>query len=119
MQYLLLIYSDESQAQDPPQDPKEFAEWLSPWTNYSAALEASGCLLGGDALLPTQTARTVTATGGSSLITDGPFAETKEQLGGYYLLECASMEEAVAWAAKCPVVAYGRVEVRPVMQFGS
>jgi hypothetical protein len=70
----------------------------------------------GDALQPTATATTVRLRQGKTLVTDGPFAETKEQLGGYYLIEADSLDEATAWAAKLPGSKHGSVEIRPVMQ---
>ena len=75
-------------------------------------------MLGGEALQPTATATTVRAEAGQSLIVDGPFAETKEQFGGFFLIEAADLDEAIAWAAKMPNLdAGGSVEVRPVMEF--
>jgi hypothetical protein len=72
----------------------------------------------GDALQPTMTATTVSQpNGGDALITDGPFAETREQLGGYYLLNVADLDEAIAWAKKCPGARTGKIELRPVMEF--
>ncbi len=118
MQYLCLIYSDESQMPAPPSDPAEFAAWMQPWTDYNAALAGAGVLRGGNALQPTMTATTVSAPAGEAVFTDGPFAETKEQLGGYYLLDCPDLDTALRWAAQCPAARYGRVEVRPVMDVG-
>ena len=75
-------------------------------------------MLGGEALMPTATATTVRGKGGRTLISDGPFAETKEQLGGYYLIEAADLDEAIAWATKMPHMPDGgTVEVRPIMEF--
>ncbi len=119
MQYLLLIYADEAGKPPPPTDPAEFKEWMAPWTKYGADLEAAGVYLGGHALQPVSTATTINAMGGSEpVLTDGPFAETREQLGGYYLLDCKDLDEALAWGAKCPIVNYGKLEVRPIMTFG-
>ncbi|MCB9594998.1 MAG: YciI family protein [Sandaracinaceae bacterium] len=115
MQYLFLLYSPEAGMPPAPTDPAEFEAWMSPWAEYGAALQEAGVMLGANALMPTSTATTVTAASGKTVITDGPFAETKEQLGGYYLVECATLEEAQGWAAKCPGALYGRVEVRPIM----
>jgi hypothetical protein len=82
---------------------------------YTEEMAKAGVLRAGDALKPTSTATTVRVRDGKTLHTDGPFAETKEQLGGYYLIETANIEDALKWAAKCPSAAYGSIEVRPVM----
>jgi hypothetical protein len=74
-------------------------------------------MLGGDALHPVSTATTVRVREGKTLTTDGPFAETREQLGGYYLINAENLDEAILWAAKIPSAAYGSIEVRPVMVF--
>jgi hypothetical protein len=91
---------------------------MEPWVSYGAAMEKAGVFVAGDALQPTSTATTLSSKGGPEHVyTDGPFAETKEQLGGYYLVNCKDLDEALAWAAKCPGVQYGKVEVRPVAIF--
>lgn len=116
MTYLLLIYSDESQMPPPPQDPAAVAAMMAPWKTYTEAMRAAGVHRGGDALMPTHMATTVSASGGEAVITDGPFAETREQLGGFYAVECADLDEALKWAGQCPILQMGgRVEVRPVM----
>jgi hypothetical protein len=110
MRYLLLIYENEATT---PQDEAEFGKWMK----YTEDLKASGCLRGGDALQPTSTATTVRVKNGKVITTDGPFAETKEQLGGYYMVDCKDLDEAIKWASKIPSVGRGPVEVRPVMEF--
>ena len=115
MQYLFLIYGTEADMTGPPTDPEEFEAYMAPWAEYNAALTEAGVLLGANSLQRTKTATTVSAASGKVVATDGPFAETKEQLGGYYLVECATREEALAWASKCPGTQYGKVEMRPVM----
>jgi hypothetical protein len=110
MRYLILIYENE---QTTPQDEAEFARWME----YTERLKASGAYLGGEALQPTATATTVRKDGGRVLTTDGPFAETKEQLGGFYMVECNDLDEALKWAADIPSVDRGPVEVRPIMDF--
>jgi len=115
MQYLLLIYGDES-GRDPATEEERSAE-LVRWRLVTEEMKAAGVLLGGEALMPVATATTVRVRDGQALTTDGPFAETKEQLGGFYFLECADADEALAWARKLPNVSYGSVEVRPVMHF--
>jgi hypothetical protein len=79
--------------------------------------EAAGVILGGEGLEPSSSATTVRVRNGERVLSDGPFAETKEQLGGFYLLECDSLDEAIGWAVKIPGAATGSVEVRPVMNY--
>lgn len=118
MQYLFLLYSDESKAEEPPKDPAAFADYMAPWVAYTEALTEAGVMRGGEALLPTAMATTLSKKSGETMHTDGPFAETKEQLGGFYMVECKDLDEALAWAAKCPAADYGSVEVRPIMDLG-
>ena len=113
MQYLLLIYGDENRWQNVSDE--ERGPIMQRWIAYTDELREAGALLAGDALQPTSTATTVKFEKGETLTTDGPFAETKEQLGGYYLIEVESIDEALDWASKMPV-ADGKVEVRPTMQ---
>jgi hypothetical protein len=111
MRYLILIHENEATA---PHDEAEFQRWME----YTERLKASGCYLGGEALQPTSTATTVRVKNGKTLTTDGPFAETKEQLGGFYLVKCRDLDEALKWAAQIPSADRGPVEVRPIMEFG-
>jgi hypothetical protein len=118
MHYLLLIYADEQVIAS--KTPEEQAAILNAWFAYTADAQASGKMLGGEALTPTTTATTVRVTNGQTLIADGPFAETKEQLGGYYVIDADDLDEAIAWAAKMPhLAAGGSVEVRPIMVFNA
>ena len=110
MKYLILIYENEATS---PQNEAEFAKWME----YTQRLQASGCYLGGEALMPTSTATTVRVRDGRVLTTDGPFAETKEQLGGFYMIQTKDLDEALRWAADIPSVGRGPVEVRPIMDF--
>lgn len=110
MRYLLLIYENEAAS---PTDEAEFKKWV----DYTARLKASGCHLGGEALQPTSTATTVRKKGGKVITTDGPFAETKEQLGGFYMVNCKDLDEALKWASEIPSVGRGPVEVRPLIEF--
>ena len=80
-------------------------------------IKQAGAFLGGEGLQPTSTATTVRVRDGEPLLTDGPFAETREQLAGFYLVECADLDEAVRWAGKIPTAAFGSVEVRPVIDY--
>ena len=110
MKYLILIYENEATT---PQDEAEFAKW----TDYTERLKNAGVLRGGEALMPTSTATTVRVKDGKMLTTDGPFAETKEQLGGFYQIETKDLDEALKWAAQIPSAHRGPVEVRPILDF--
>jgi len=112
MQYMLLIYSEESDTPPPPDAMKEVIE---AYFAYNDALKKAGVFLAGDALQPTATATSVRVRGPEQMVTDGPFAETTEALGGYYLIDVPTIDEAVEWAKQCPGSMYGTVEVRPVM----
>ena len=113
MDYLLLIYEDQSRfaKQDQAGFQSEMGEYLEFGKTHEKAIK------GGNALQPTMTAKTVRVRGGKATTTDGPFAETKEQLGGYYLVSAASVEDALKAAAQIPGARYGCVEVRPMMTF--
>jgi len=115
MQYLLLIYSDEKA--DANVSKEEMDAWMGEYLAYTEAMRKSGVYKGGEALHPTSAATTVRVQNGKKVTTHGPFAETKEQLGGYYLLDCKNLDEAIEWAAKCPGARVGSIEVRPVMDF--
>ena len=109
MQYLLLIYVPTDWTPDPAEGPR--------WMSYTQELQSSGAMLAGDALDSLDTATTVRVRDTETLVTDGPFAETKELLAGYYLIDVPDLDAALGWAAKIPSVGYGSVEVRPVMVF--
>ena len=112
MEYLILIYADESRYETMPEG--QMASLMADFASYTQALEAAGVLRGGAELAPVGSATSVRVHNGKPVITDGPFAETKEQLGGYYLLDCAHLDEALAWAGRCPAASLGTIEVRPV-----
>ena len=112
-QYMLLIYADPTQA--PP--PEEMQAELPKWFAYGEQMTSAGVMVGGDALHPTSAATTLRVREGDRLVTDGPFAETKEQLGGYYLIDVPDLDQALEWASKMPNIARNSVEVRPVMKF--
>ena len=115
MRYLLLIYGDETQRPEMPEDIQ--AEEMKGWYVYTDWLREKGWHLGGEALETTATATTVRSRDGETITTDGPFAETKEQLGGFYLVDCANLDEAIEAASKIPSVAWGQpVEIRPIME---
>jgi len=110
MKYLLLIYENEKRFEN-GYDPKEMAEYRALGQEFAKSI------LGGHALKPTSTATTVSIREGKRLTTDGPFAETKEQLGGFYLVDAKDIDEAIHIAGKIPAARYGSVEVRPIMTF--
>ncbi len=113
MQYMCLIYSAEDAGPQP--GTQEFGPFIEAYGKFTQDVQASGKFVHGDALQPVATATTVTTQNGKVEITDGPFAETKECLGGYYLLECDSLDDAIEHAAKIPTAQHGRIEVRPVI----
>ena len=115
MQYMLLIYDDESHWRDLPEDERNSI--MHEYFSFTEALRDSGKYVAGDALQPTGTAKSVQVREGAPLTTDGPFAETKEQLGGYYLVDVDSEDEALEWAARIPSARWGTIEVRPVVVF--
>lgn len=114
MQYMVLIYQDEQNWAKLSQD--EISNIYSEYMNYSRALAEAGVIRGGAELKPTATATTLRVRDGKLTTTDGPFAETKEQLGGYYLIEVENLEQALEWGAKCPTAKDGSIEVRPLNQ---
>ncbi len=113
MNYMLLIY----------EAPEARADWsdedrqndMKRWFDYSEELVKAGVMVGGDPLHGIDTARTVRNRNGETLTTDGPFAETKEVLGGYYMIDVETADQAAEWGARCPGADYGSIEVRPVM----
>jgi hypothetical protein len=113
MQYLLLIYGSEKHygAMSKPEQDKILQEYM----DYSNSIAQSGHMRGGNELDATATAKTVKVRDNKQLVTDGPFAETKEQLGGYYLVEAKDMNEALALAARIPSARWGSIEVRPII----
>ena len=115
MQYLLLIYDDE--ANMAKMDGEEQKAFMAEYFTYTEALKEAGAFIAGDALQSVSTATSVRIREGERMITDGPFAETKEQLGGYYLIEAANLDEAIEWGAKIPSSRYGTIEVRPLMNY--
>lgn len=115
MQYILLIYANEAEAANVPPEVREagMAEWFS----YTKNMQDAGHYVAGDALDPTSKARSLRLRDGERVVTDGPFAETTEQLGGYYIVDVPDEATALEWAAKCPGAKYGTMEVRPLMVF--
>jgi hypothetical protein len=113
MQFILLIYGEESKWAN--LTPDQLSTEMGAYMAYTQDLVKADVLVAGDELHPVSTAKTLSIVDGKQKVVDGPFAETKETLGGYYLIKAESQEEALAWAAKCPGARYGRIEVRPVV----
>jgi hypothetical protein len=119
MKYLLLIYNDEAAAAAVMANatPEELAAQIQPWYDYGDWLTEKGWFAASGALQPTSTATSVRAPDGKPVVTDGPFAETKEQLAGYYLLDVANVDEAIEAGSRCPGAMYGTIELRPIQEF--
>ena len=115
MRYMLLIYDDEKVWAR--MSKAEVDRTMGAYFAYTDDLKKAKVLVTGDALKPVETATTVRVRDGKALHVDGPFAETKEQLGGYYLLDVPDLDAALRWAAKCPSAPLGSIEVRPLMEF--
>jgi hypothetical protein len=116
MRYLLLIYTAET---DEPTTPDAQAAQFAEYDAFSGWIRDKGYLRAGDALQPTTTATTVRVRDGRTVTTDGPFAETKEALGGFYMIECSNLDEAIEAAARIPGARYGSIEVRPIWDLPS
>ena len=117
MHYMLLINGEE--ALEDAMKPEEMGAMMEAYGKFGAEAEAAGIMRGSERLRPVCDATTVRVRDGKMLTTDGPFAETKEQFGGYYHIEVADLDVAIEWAAKIPSVAYGSVEVRPIWDMGT
>ena len=117
MEYLLAIYGDEK-AQEEMQSSPDYEALMGTWFQYDEQLKSAVKVVSGNALQPTAMATTVRGKDGQAMTSDGPFAETKEQLGGYYLIDVKDLDEALEWAAKMPNIPWGgAVEVRPIQVF--
>jgi hypothetical protein len=118
--YAALIYEPPANSQ-PQSTPEDWAKIMAEYNDFGANAGAAGVLTGGEALQPVETATTIHVKGGVKggeiVMVDGPFAETKEVFSGFYLLDCANLDEAIKWAAQIPGAWHGRVEVRPVIDF--
>lgn len=112
MQYLLLLHADE--AGWDAMSPAERAEGVAAYGAYTQALQEAGVWVASARLAPAASAKTIQTKGGRPVTMDGPFAETKEQLGGFYLIEAPNLAAAMEWAARCPGTGHGIVEVRPL-----
>lgn len=113
MKYALLIYAAPGAREHPKQTHDDI---IDNWVDYTAAMREAGVALGAEQLHPVVTATTVTAGPDERLLTDGPFMETKEHLLGFYLVDVANLDAALDWAARMPIMRYGSVEVRPVVE---
>ncbi|HYO81726.1 MAG TPA: YciI family protein [Bryobacteraceae bacterium] len=115
MKYLALVYGNESADLSRPKEEQE--KEMQAYFSFTEEIGKAGIMVAGEALHPTSTATTVRIRDGKLTTTDGPFAETREQLGGYYVLECSNLDEAIQWASKIPHAGYGSIEVRPIVDF--
>ncbi len=112
MKYMLMIFSNEKAYA--AMTPADGAAQHAAYGAYTQALVQAGVMAGGERLKPTTTATTVRVKAGKTEVLDGPYADTKEQLGGYYLIEAPDLDQAIAWAARCPGASHGTIEVRPI-----
>ena len=115
MQYLLMIYANE--AANAQMNETEMKEQMDAYYAFTNKVREDSVYVGGEALHPTSSATTVRVIDGKTVTTDGPFAETKEQLGGYYLLDCENLDAAIEYAAQIPDAVGGSIEIRPIMTF--
>jgi hypothetical protein len=115
MKYALTIYNDDAQREAATDEERQAVSQA--YAVVTQEMQEKGVMLAGEGLYPTQTATTVRVRDGEKNVTDGPFAETKEQLGGFYVIDVKNLDEAIEWAAKIPGAETGSVEVRPVMIF--
>lgn len=112
MQYMLLIYGDEAARASVPKE--QLSQMFAAYGAYTEAMKKAGVFKAGDPLEPSSAATTVRAPNGKTQVLNGPYAETREQLGGYYLIEAADLDGALSWAARCPGAQFGAIEVRPI-----
>jgi hypothetical protein len=112
MKYMLLIYSNEGEMQAAPR--AEIDQRMAAYQAYTDAMLQAGILVAGDRLQRASSATTVRVADGKTQVLNGPYAETREQLGGYYLIDVADLDAALSWAARCPGAGYGTIEVRPI-----
>ena len=115
MKYLLMICTDE--VAEARMSQPAMADMMKQYFAFTQDAKDKGVYVGGNALQPTSTATTVRVRDGKTITSDGPFTETKEQIGGYYLMECKDLDEAIAWAARIPSATNGSIEVRPIRVF--
>lgn len=114
MKYLLSIYASE--AEEDKMSPEDTGKLMRAYGAYTEALVKAGALQAGERLRPSTDATSVRVRGGKTEVLNGPYAETREQLGGYYVIDVADLDAALAWAARCPTSSYGTIEVRPIWE---
>jgi hypothetical protein len=112
MNYLLLIYGDEAAMQSASKEM--VGQMVAAYAAYTEAMKKAGVHVGSNRLRPTASGTTVRVTNGKTEVLDGPYAETKEQLAGYYMIEVPDLDAALSWAARCPGASHGAIEVRPI-----
>jgi hypothetical protein len=112
MQYLLTLYADEAGWNQ--LTPEQQKQAMGAYGAYTEALKSAGALVSGNRLRPSSSATTVRTTNGKTQVLDGPYAESKEQLGGYYLIDVPDLDQALSWASRCPGSQHGTVEVRAI-----
>jgi hypothetical protein len=112
MQFMLLIHAEETPMDNVPMETRK--QMSTPYAAYNEALAKAGALVGGERLAPSTTATIVRVRGEKTEVIDGPFADSKEQLGGFYVIEAADLGAAIAWAARCPGASRGTMEVRQI-----
>ena len=117
MKYLLLMYADESIGSKYSKEDRQAAS--KTWAEFRHEISASGVLISSNGVAPSTSVTTVRVRNDKAMITDGPFAETHEQLGGYFLVDCKDLDEAIHWAEKIPTAKYGSIEIRPLWSPGS
>jgi hypothetical protein len=115
MKFMLLLWDEEGQWADMSEE--ETAAEMARWEEYTNQIVAAGAMVSGEGLQPSATSKTLRIENGERVVSDGPFAETKEQLGGFYVIECGSVDEALDWAAKAPSADQGATEIRPVIPY--
>jgi len=114
MKYMLMIHEDEQAFQAQAVDQATAARMVAPYAAYTDALKEAGVMKGAERLRPTTSATTVRVSDGKTQVLNGPYAETKEQLGGFFLIDVPDLDAAISWAARCPGASHGSVEVRPI-----
>lgn len=112
MQYILMIYGNEAAMQSASK--ADIDQMMAAYGAYTEALKKAGVMVGGDRLHPSGSAATVRVSGGKTAVLNGPYAETREQLAGYYIVDVPDLDAAIAWAARCPGASSGAMEVRPI-----
>ena len=112
MKYLMMIYNNEPAIMGASKE--QTAQVMAAYGAYTEAIQKSGVLVGSNRLRPTSDATTVRVANGKTQVLDGPYADTKEQLGGYYLIDVPDLDAALSWAARCPGASHGTIEVRPI-----